>query len=77
MLEIIHTPLGHEHPYTQQPEERSPREPLAGEPFTIGVLNPQHKGATGMPCIQPIEQCRAGTADVKKSRWTGGKPDSN
>lgn len=38
MLEIIHTPLGHEHPYTQQPEERSPREPLAGEPFTIGVL---------------------------------------
>jgi len=45
MLEIIHIPLGHEHPYTQQPEERSPREPLAGEPFTVGIIT-RPQGAT-------------------------------
>lgn len=38
MVDILHTPLGHEHPYMQQPEERFPREPLAGEPFTIGII---------------------------------------
>lgn len=38
MLEIIHKPYGHEHPYTQEPEERFPREPLAGKPFTAGII---------------------------------------
>ncbi len=34
---IIHTPNGQEHPYEQLPEERFPRDPLAGQPFTIGI----------------------------------------
>ena len=38
MLEIIHKPYGHEHPYTQEPEERFPREPPAGKTFTAGII---------------------------------------
>ncbi len=38
MVEVIHTPHGQEHPYQQLPEERSPRQPLAGEPFMVGVV---------------------------------------
>ncbi len=38
MTEIIHTPFGQEHPYEQLPEERFPREPLAGEPFAVGIV---------------------------------------
>ncbi|MEW6577849.1 MAG: TIM-barrel domain-containing protein [Chloroflexota bacterium] len=38
MIEIIHTPKGQEHPYEQLPEERFPREPLAGKPFKIGIV---------------------------------------
>ena len=37
MIEIIHRPYGQEHPYEQDPEERFPREPLAGQPFTVGI----------------------------------------
>ena len=38
MTEVIHTPFGQEHPYEQLPEERFPRQPLAGESFTIGIV---------------------------------------
>ncbi|MBL8162237.1 MAG: glycoside hydrolase family 31 [Anaerolineae bacterium] len=38
MLNIIHTPYGQEHPYEQLPEERYPRQPLAEERFTVGVV---------------------------------------
>lgn len=38
MLHIIHTPYGQDHPYEQLPEERFPRQPLAGEPFMIGIV---------------------------------------
>jgi len=37
MIEIIHRPYGQEHPYEQLPEERFPRQPLAGQPFIVGV----------------------------------------
>jgi alpha-glucosidase (family GH31 glycosyl hydrolase) len=37
MTEIIHTPLGQEHPYEQLPEERFPRQPLANAPFAVGI----------------------------------------
>lgn len=41
---ILHQPYGLEHPYEQNPEERFPRHPLAGEKFTIGIVTrpPQH-----------------------------------
>lgn len=38
MAEVIHSPFGQEHPYEQLPEERFPRQPLAGEAFTIGIV---------------------------------------
>lgn len=38
MIEVIHRPFGHEHPYQQLPEERCPRRPLAGEQFTVGIV---------------------------------------
>lgn len=38
MIQIIHTPEGQEHPYEQGAEERFPRQPLAGENFTIGIV---------------------------------------
>lgn len=38
MLEILHNPKGQQHPYEQGAEERFPREPLAGEKFTIGIV---------------------------------------
>lgn len=37
-MPILHNPSGQEHPYEQLPEERFPRQPLAGEPFTIGIV---------------------------------------
>ena len=38
MVQVIHTPFGQEHPYEQLPEERTPRQPLAGEAFAIGIV---------------------------------------
>ncbi len=38
MIEIFHLPSGQEHPYEQGPEERFPRQPLAGESFTVGIV---------------------------------------
>src|SRR5688572_23000214 len=37
-MTVVHTPLGQEHPYETLPEERSPRQPLADEPFTVGIV---------------------------------------
>ena len=34
---LIHNPLGIEHPYHQDPDERFPRQPLAGQPVELGV----------------------------------------
>lgn len=37
LQQIIHTPHGDKHPYEQVPSERSPREPRADEPVTVGI----------------------------------------
>lgn len=34
---LCHRPFGRHHPYEQEPEERFPREPIAGEPVKLGV----------------------------------------
>src|SRR5688572_24049185 len=34
---LSHNPLGIEHPYHQDPDERFPRQPLAGQPVELGV----------------------------------------
>ncbi len=35
--DLLHTPLGNEHPYQQDPDERFPRQPMAGQPTELGV----------------------------------------
>jgi alpha-glucosidase (family GH31 glycosyl hydrolase) len=35
---LKHSPYGLEHPYTQGPEERTPRQPLAGQPVILGAV---------------------------------------
>ncbi|MEW5816343.1 MAG: TIM-barrel domain-containing protein [Spirochaetota bacterium] len=37
MLKLIHIPYGNEHPYTPEPFERFPRNPVEGEKVKIGV----------------------------------------
>ena len=34
---LQHRPFGQQHPYDQDPEERFPRQPIAGEPVRLGV----------------------------------------
>jgi alpha-glucosidase (family GH31 glycosyl hydrolase) len=34
---LTHTPLGIEHPHQQDPDERFPRQPIAGQPVELGV----------------------------------------
>lgn len=34
---LLHQPLGQRHPFDHDPEERFPRQPIAGEPVTLGV----------------------------------------
>ncbi len=60
MVEIIHRPLGQEHPYEQGPEERLPRHPLAGEPFVVGVVT-RPSGAAGRVVVHT---------------WVDGQPGS-
>jgi alpha-glucosidase (family GH31 glycosyl hydrolase) len=37
MVTVIHNPFGQQHPYEQLPEERFPRQPIAGQSFIIGI----------------------------------------
>lgn len=59
MIQIIHSPFGQEHPYEQLPEECFPREPLAGQPFTIGIVT-RPPGAvervTIHTCVDGVQQ---------------------
>jgi len=55
MIEVIHTPLGQEHPYEQLPEERFPRQPMAGATFTIGVVTRPPGVATRVVLHQQVE----------------------
>src|SRR5258708_40326533 len=50
-LSIIHIPQGIEDPYTQQPWERAPREPRAGEEVTAYVVT-RPRGAADVVSVQ-------------------------
>jgi alpha-glucosidase (family GH31 glycosyl hydrolase) len=53
--QIVHTPYGQEHPYEQLPEERFPREPLAGQPFTMGLVSRPPGAVTHVVVHQQID----------------------
>ncbi len=59
MVTVHHAPFGIEHPYEQQPEERFPRQPLAGEAFEIGIVTRPHAAVSKVTvhsAIQGVEQ---------------------
>jgi hypothetical protein len=53
-MQIIHNPLGQEHPYEQLPEERFPRQPFAEQPFTVGIVT-RPVGVIPI-CMRPSKQ---------------------
>lgn len=55
MIEIVHNPFGQEHPYDQLPEERFPRQPLASEPFTVGIVTRPPGVAKSLRVITSID----------------------
>ena len=48
-----------------------------GRPFGVGILNSQHEGAAMAPCEEPIEQRRAGAADVEVAGRRRSEADAN
>ena len=47
-----------------------------GAPLLVGVLDPQDEGAAGVPGEQPVEQRRAGAADVEIAGGGGSEADA-
>ena len=69
MIELIHTPVGIEHPYEQLPEERFPRHPLAGQTFEIGlVTRPPQAVATCRDLCTPWRFAAATTCSALEPR---------
>ena len=73
MTEVIHTPFGQEHPYEQLPEERFPRAPLAGEPFTVGIVT-RPPGAVRQVTVHTRIDGTAETA-IPAERVSGWRPE--
>ena len=48
-----------------------------GRPLGIRIFDPQHESSPGLTSVEPVEQCRAGTADVKIAGRTGRKTGDN
>src|SRR5689334_21652636 len=72
MTEIIHTPAGQQHPYEQLPEERFPREPLAEQPFTMGIVTRPPGTVTRVVVHQFVDG--AALPDVEASMIPQGQP---
>jgi len=70
MIELIHNPLGLEHPYEQGPEERVPRQPLTGESFTVGIVT-RPPGAVKRVTVHTRLNDQPGAVidAVKKGEW--------
>jgi len=54
-LTIRHEPYGEQHPYEPLPYERSPRDPWAGQPVTLGVETSANPGAEAVWCTWTME----------------------
>ena len=70
-LSIIHIPQGIEDPYTQQPWERAPREPRAGEEVTAYVVT-RPRGAADVVSVQcAVNGGESGTVSATRVPWEG------
>ena len=52
---IVHEPFGQEHPYDQLPEERFPRQPLAGETFRVGIVTRPPGAVSGVRVLSSVD----------------------
>ncbi|MAU12548.1 MAG: glycoside hydrolase family 31 [Anaerolineaceae bacterium] len=69
-MQIIHNPMGQEHPYEQLPEERFPRQPLANEPFTVGIVIRPSGAAKNVRVHQRIgDQAQPIVAAIHQADW--------
>jgi alpha-D-xyloside xylohydrolase len=70
MVEVIHTPYGQEHPYEQLPEERFPRQPLAREPFTVGIATRPAGAAQTVTVLRELDgEALPPLAAVRLTEW--------
>ncbi len=58
MITVIHSPTGQNHPYEQLPEERFPRQPLAGALFTVGIVTRPPGAAKKVRILSQIENAQ-------------------
>lgn len=80
-MQIIHTPFGQEHPYEQLPEERFPRQPLADQPFIVGIATRPPGAATrisvqrrlGGRLLPPVEARRLDDWQVHAEEGVGAE----
>lgn len=74
ILRLSHRPVGIEHPYHQEPDERFPRRPLAGQPVSVGVRTwpPGAAGRVWASWVDDIEQVERTTEAVLVERGSDG-----
>lgn len=70
---VVHTPYGQEHPYEQLPEERTPRRPLAGDAFTVGIAT--RPAQTAQRVVVHAELEGAALPSVEAVRISGWQPE--
>lgn len=70
MIQVIHAPLGQEHPYEQGPEERFPRQPLAGESFVVGIVTRPPEAVQSVRVHTRVDQTPGPVLDaVRQADW--------
>jgi alpha-glucosidase (family GH31 glycosyl hydrolase) len=71
---LEHAPLGLEHPYLHEPHERSPRQPLAGQPVTLGAVTRPAGAARRVWAAWTVDGGPAGEAEGRPVEVQAGKP---
>lgn len=70
-LHIFHIPEGIEDPYTQQPWERAPREPRAGEEVTVHMITRPQGAADAVFVHLSVKGGESGTVSATRTTWEG------
>src|SRR5258708_5796808 len=70
-LHIFHVPQGIEDPYTQQPWERTPREPHTGEEVAVHVVTQPQGAAAALFVHLSVKGGESWTVPASPSPWDG------
>ena len=54
----------------------NPGDHVGRRAFGVGVFDSQNEGAAGAACVQPVEERRAGAADVEVAGGGWSEPDA-